>query len=53
LKGFVDDTEEIQRHKAVLYPLRSSCCLKGAISEAWFQHTPVVTTPIGAEGYFL
>jgi O-antigen biosynthesis protein len=52
LRGFLEETEELQKYRAVLYPVQHACGGKGAISEAWFHHTPVVTTPIGAEGYF-
>jgi hypothetical protein len=37
----------------MLYPISNTTGTKGAIVEAWFHHTPVVTTPIGAEGLFL
>jgi hypothetical protein len=36
----------------MLYPARFSTGLKSKIVESFLHHTPVVTTPIGAEGMF-
>lgn len=36
--------------RALLAPLRFGAGLKGKVVEAWAHGTPVVTTPIGAEG---
>jgi O-antigen biosynthesis protein len=52
-KGVMPDTQDLQRYRALLYPVQYTTGTKGAIVESWFQHTPVVTTPIGAEGLFL
>jgi hypothetical protein len=52
-KGVMEDTADLQKYRALLYPAQYATGIKGAIVEAWFQHTPVVTTPIGAEGLFL
>lgn len=48
LRGLLDDTQNLQRYRALLYPIQYTTGTKGAIIESWFQHTPVVTTPIGA-----
>jgi len=48
IRGFIENTEEIQKYRAILYPISHTTGTKGAIVEAWFHHTPVVTTPIGA-----
>lgn len=52
LRGYLEESDELQTYRAVLYPLQHSCGGKGVLTEAWFHHTPVITTPIGAEGYF-
>jgi hypothetical protein len=48
----MDDIETIQEYKALLYPVQNTCGYKGSIVDAWFNHTPVITTPFGAEGFF-
>ena len=53
LKGVMEDTQDIQKYRALLYPSRWATGSKGAVVESWFQHTPVVTTPVGAEGLFM
>ena len=50
--GVMDDLQDIQKYRALLYPIQYTTGTKGAIVESWFRHTPVVTTPIGAEGLF-
>jgi glycosyltransferase involved in cell wall biosynthesis len=37
-------------YRVNLAPLRFGAGLKGKITDGWFAGTPVVTTPIGAEG---
>lgn len=36
----------------MLYPARWSVGLRSKIIESWLHHTPVVTTPVGAQGMF-
>jgi glycosyltransferase involved in cell wall biosynthesis len=42
--------EALRGARALLAPLRFGAGLKGKVVEAWAHGTPVVTTPIGAEG---
>lgn len=51
--GQLTDAEEIGKYIAMLAPLRFGAGVKGKIVDAWMEHTPVVTTPIGSEGMFL
>lgn len=37
----------------MLAPLRFGAGIKGKIVDSWINNTPVVTSPIGAEGLFL
>lgn len=43
--------ETLSQYRALLAPLRFGAGLKGKITDAWASETPVVTTPIGAEGF--
>ena len=52
IKGYANDVEVLQRYKVMLYPARYSVGLKSKVIESWLHHTPVVTTPVGAEGMF-
>ena len=45
-----DAQETISRHRILIAPLRFGAGIKGKITDAWRSGTPVVTTPIGAEG---
>jgi hypothetical protein len=36
----------------MLYPAQHSAGLKSKVIDSWLHHTPVVTTPVGAEGMF-
>ncbi len=55
-EGFVvrgaarDQYETLSRYRCMLAPLRFGAGIKGKIADAWCVGTPVVTTPIGAEG---
>ena len=40
----------ISRHRILIAPLRFGAGIKGKIADSWRSGTPVVTTPIGAEG---
>ena len=56
LRGFLPDAalaDLLGRSRALLAPLRFGAGLKGKIVDAWAAATPVVTTPIGAEGMLL
>lgn len=53
LAGAVSDAELqalYDRSRVVVAPLRYGAGIKGKVVEAVFQHTPLVTTTIGAEG---
>ena len=51
VKGPVKDAIECLSHYRVcLAPLRYGAGIKGKITDSWLAGTPVVTTPIGAEG---
>eukprot|EP00977_Amphora_coffeiformis_P011552 scaffold2778_cov168-Amphora_coffeaeformis.AAC.7 len=53
LDGFVSDLRHVLLgHRLMLAPLRFGAGLKGKFVEAWQSGLPVVTTPIGAEGFF-
>jgi len=39
-----------KKHRVSLAPLRFGAGIKGKISDSWWAGTPVVATPIGAEG---
>jgi Ni,Fe-hydrogenase I large subunit len=52
IKGYAEDLEIIQRYRVMLYPAVYSVGLKSKVVESWLHHTPVVTTPVGAEGMF-
>jgi len=43
-------SDMLQKYRVSLSPLRFGAGIKGKISDSWFVGTPVVTTPIGAEG---
>jgi hypothetical protein len=53
LMGQLEHIEEVGKYIAMLAPLRFGAGIKGKIIDAWFEHTPVITTPIGSEGMFL
>lgn len=40
----------LRNYKVLLAPIRFGAGIKGKIADAWAAGTPVVTTPIGAEG---
>src|SRR4051812_23220194 len=42
--------ETLEKYRVALAPLRFGAGIKGKILDAWAAGTPVVTTPIGAEG---
>ena len=51
VKGPVKDhLKMLKKYKLNLAPLRFGAGIKGKISDGWYCGTPVVTTPIGAEG---
>ncbi len=53
MKGTVPDQySALAQHRVNLAPLRYGAGIKGKISDGWWTGTPVVTTPIGAEGMF-
>ena len=53
LEGFADNLENIlTSHRILLAPLTYGAGLKGKLVEAWKSGLPVVTTPVGAEGFF-
>mmetsp|Transcript_20285 Transcript_20285/g.58237 ORF Transcript_20285/g.58237 Transcript_20285/m.58237 type:complete len:494 (+) Transcript_20285:27-1508(+) len=43
-------SQELSTRRVLLAPLRFGAGIKGKIVDAWEHGTPVVTTPIGAEG---
>jgi glycosyltransferase involved in cell wall biosynthesis len=45
-----DQHATLSRYRVSLAPLRFGAGIKGKISDSWWVGTPVVTTPIGAEG---
>lgn len=47
------DLNQLGKYKYMLAPLFFGAGVKGKICDSWFNHTPVITTPIGAEGLFL
>ncbi len=49
--GVVDSAPYVRRARVSIAPLRYGAGLKGKVLEAMACGTPVVTTPIGAEGY--
>jgi len=50
--GWVKDLQSLYaRHRLVVAPLRYGAGVKGKIGEALSHGVPVVTTPIGVEGY--
>jgi len=48
-----DSISTLANYKVLLAPLRFGAGIKGKIADAWAAGTPVVTTPIGAEGMTL
>ena len=46
----VDQYETLKNYRVLLAPLRYGAGIKGKISDAWSVGTPVVSTPVGAEG---
>ena len=51
-RGRAPNLSVLGRARVLLAPLRFGAGLKGKVVEAWARGTPVVTTPIGAEGSF-
>lgn len=50
--GWVDDLDSVYREaRVVVAPLRYGAGLKGKVGEAMAHGVPVVTTPVGADGY--
>lgn len=50
--GWVDDIRPYYRRATVFVaPLRLGTGMRGKVLEAWAMKCPVVTTPVGAEGY--
>lgn len=45
-----DQFETLKKYRVNLAPLRFGAGIKGKISDGWWSGTPVVATPIGAEG---
>ena len=45
-----DQFRTLQKYRVLLAPLRFGAGIKGKIADSWWCGTPVVTTPIGAEG---
>lgn len=45
-----DARAALERHRVSLAPLRFGAGVKGKITDSWWAGTPVVTTPVGAEG---
>ncbi|MBC7693660.1 MAG: glycosyltransferase [Methylotenera sp.] len=51
VKGWATDQfETLRAYRINLAPLRYGAGIKGKIGDAWLVGTPVITTPIGAEG---
>lgn len=51
IKGPVNDQmAALEKYRVNLAPLRFGAGIKGKITDGWWVGTPVVTTPIGAEG---
>lgn len=51
VKGTAENQyETLRKYRVLLAPLRYGAGIKGKIADAWSVGTPVVTTPIGAEG---
>ncbi len=49
--GKVDESiPTLRNYRALLAPIRFGAGIKGKIADAWAAGTPVVTTPMGAEG---
>lgn len=51
VRGLLEDVSAMGRYRALLAPLRFGAGLKGKVVDALLHGTPVVTTPIGAEGF--
>jgi hypothetical protein len=51
VRGPADDAcKTLSRYRINLAPLRFGAGLKGKIADGWWAGTPVITTPVGAEG---
>lgn len=51
VKGYAEDACHLMAKSRInLAPLRFGAGIKGKIADGWWSGTPVVTTPIGAEG---
>lgn len=44
--------ERLAKYKIMLAPIRYGAGIKGKIVDSWLNLTPVVTSPVGAEGLF-
>jgi len=47
------DLNLLKKYRYLLAPLFFGAGIKGKITDSWYYGTPVITTPIGAEGLFL
>jgi len=45
-----DSLTTLSKYKALLAPIRYGAGIKGKITDSWAAGTPVITTPVGAEG---
>lgn len=52
VRGPAKSVDVVGKYRVLLSPLRFGAGIKGKIAEAWARGTPVVTTPVGAEGMF-
>jgi hypothetical protein len=50
MKKLLPSVEHMEKYRVNLAPLRFGAGIKGKIEDGWKQHTPCVTTWIGAEG---
>jgi len=50
MKGRAESLQVLGSYRVLLAPLRFGAGIKGKVLDAWRHGTPVVTTPIGAEG---
>jgi hypothetical protein len=52
LKNLMQSMDEVEKYRVNLAPLRFGAGIKGKIADGWAQHTPCVTTWVGAEGMY-
>ena len=51
VKGWTEDSlHTLSQYRLNLAPLQFGAGIKGKISDGWYAGTPVITTPMGAEG---